>query len=280
MFEKIFDFISKYEILKYDWFEYIRYLNNELVYLESFQEKDFFFYYLLYFYDKFIHYTYNSFWIKKDLSLWFDWANQLILDYFLEPFSIFLGVFLWSFIIFWIWVLLKKILENKLVISIFKKFNFILFWLVLNILFIISIWCLSFISFVDDKNLLKDIFHYSFNTSIYLSLAYLLINYKHKFIKHISNNLVFYWVLPRILPIWWFMANFFIAFSNKKFLEKIFYLFYSSIFTIIFIYIYKYSYKTYLFWELKEFSQIIFFIIFSIIYLFSLKLEWKKSTCK
>ena len=209
MFEKIFDFISKYEILKYDWFEYIRYLNNDLVYLESFQEKNFFFYYLLYFYDKFIHYIYNSFWIKKDLSLWFDWSNQLILNYFLEPFSIFLGIFLWSFIIFWVWILLKKILENKLVISIFKKFNFILFWLVLNILFIISILCVVFISVVDDKNLLKDIFHYSFNTSIYLSLAYLLINYKHKFIKHISNNLVFYWVLPRILPIWWFIANIF-----------------------------------------------------------------------
>ena len=89
MFEKIFDFISKYEISKYDWFEYIRYLNNELVYLESFQEKDFFFYYLLYFYDKFIHYIYNSFWIKKDLSLWFDWSNQLILNYFLEPLVVF-----------------------------------------------------------------------------------------------------------------------------------------------------------------------------------------------
>jgi len=161
-----------------------------------------------------------------------------------------------------------------------KPIDFKLFFRTFFHFFIISIWCLSFISFVDDKNLLKDIFHYSFNTLIYLSLAYLLINYKDKFIKHISNNLVFYWVLPRILPIWWFMANFFIAFSNKKFLEKIFYLFYSSIFTIAFVYLYKYSYKTYLFWELKEFSQIIFFIIFSIIYLISLKLEWEKSTCK
>lgn len=241
---------------------------------------------VIYFFNYFIYFSIFSFWILPWEILNLSIEDISFLKDFLKFLWIFLWIFFWNFIIFIIWILFKKILNNfnfktKILINLFNFFSFSFFIL----------WFLYFITgyFIlkENLNILNEKIIFIFILSIiFFIFQKILINK-----NFVWKNIIILSIFFKILPFFWFFSNIFLAFYEKKFYKKILFIFYWSIFLFIFnilnlnyffsfpsLNIFNLNYFSYFnFYNNNVLNYFIFFIFFSLIFILLRKIVKKEA---
>ena len=201
-----------------------------------------------------------------------------------------LWIFINSFIVFLLWILIKKLFSkenkfftflNKLKFNYFLLFSTILWFL--SVVFILIIIWKTFIYKEEMFFLYRNILFYSFYLSFFSLFLWLLFEKRKFIVNHISENLFLYWILFRFLPFVWHFSGLFVAISDIKLSVKLLYLYLWALVTLWLSYLYN-MWIMIPWWDIKLnlsyyflIFQFLCFIIFFTIYLFLKKQKRKAS---
>ncbi|RKW24705.1 hypothetical protein D8B46_00870 [Candidatus Gracilibacteria bacterium] len=201
-----------------------------------------------------------------------------------------LGIFINSFIVFLLGILIKKLFskENKFFTFLNKlKFNyFLLFSTILGFLSVVFILIIIGKTFIYKEEmffLYRNILFYSFYLSFFSLFLWLLFEKRKFIVNHISENLFLYGILFRFLPFVGHFSGLFVAISDIKLSVKLLYLYLGALVTLGLSYLYNMGImipwgdiKLNLSYYFLIF-QFLCFIIFFTIYLFLKKQKRKAS---
>lgn len=241
MIENIFNFL-----FNYGWYNYFNLVIRDFIYFLWIQNilissiNFWFLEWFLYFLNYFLYYSFFSFWILPWFWIDMDFDNFIVLKNFLWFIWILFGVFFWGFIFFLFWLFIKylfKKYEKNLKFIHNNFFNSFFLFLFYSSLIFLIILILYKIFIIWDSKITEDENRILYSQIIFVAwlsiILYFLKNFSYKAFKF-PKNLAVFWVFFKIIPFFGFLWNFFIAFSNKSLKTKIFLIFLSSLFLVIF----------------------------------------------